>query len=86
VSFYPGEKLSDELMVKVAKEYLEKMKISNTQFAITMHTDRKYIHLHVVANMVDNKGKPIADSFLGLRGKKTAQQLTEQFSLVPAIG
>lgn len=86
LSFYPGEKLSDEMMIKIAKEYLEKMKITNTQFAITKHTDRKHIHLHIVANMVDNKSKAISDSFLGLRGKKTAQQLTEQYHLIPAFG
>jgi hypothetical protein len=86
LSFYPGEKLSHELMVKIAKEYLEKMGIVNTQFVVTKHTDRRHPHLHIVANMVDNNGKAIADSFLGLRGKKTAQQLTEQHCLIPAIG
>ena len=86
LSFYPGEKLDDELMAKIAKEYLEKMGIVNTQFAVTKHTDRKHLHLHIVANMVDKNGKSIPDSFLGLRGKKTAQQLTEQYHLVPAIG
>jgi hypothetical protein len=84
LSFYPGEKVSDEQIVSIAKEYLEKMKIVNTQFAVTKHTDRKHLHLHVVANMVDNNGKVISDSFLGLRGKKTAQQLTEQYHLIPA--
>ena len=70
LSFYPGEKLGDEIMVKIAKEYLEKMGIVNTQFALTKHTDRKHLHLHIVANMVGNNGKAIPDSFLGLRGKK----------------
>src|SRR3954470_22780893 len=70
LSFYPGEKLSDEQMVKIAKEYLEKMKITNTQYAITKHTDRRHQHLHIVANMVDNNGKAISDSYLGLHGKK----------------
>ena len=71
-------------MVRIAKEYLERMKLTNTQFAIPKGTDRKHIHLHIVANMVDNNGKLILDSVLGLRGKKTAQQLTEQYKLVPA--
>jgi len=85
LSFYPGEKLSDEQMVRIAKDYLEKMKITNTQHAITKHTDRRHIHLHVVANMVDNDGRAISDSFVRLRGKKTAQQLTQQYHLVPAL-
>jgi len=35
--------------------------------------------------MVNNNGKAITDSFLGLRGKKVAQQLTKQYNLVPAL-
>src|SRR3954469_18509836 len=85
LSFYPGEKLSDEQMVKIAKEYLVKMKIVDTQFAITKHTDRKHIHLHIVANMVDNNGKAISESYLGFRGKKISQKLTQQHKLVPAL-
>lgn len=85
LSFYPGEVLSNEVMVKIAKEYLEKLKITETQFAITKHTDRNHLHLHVVANMVNNNGDAISDSYLGLRGKKLAQQLTQQYKLIPAL-
>jgi hypothetical protein len=73
-------------MVKIAKEYLERLGINNTQITITKHTDRRHMHLHVVANMVDTNGKAISDSFLGLRGKKIAQQLTKEYSLVQALG
>lgn len=85
LSFYPGEILSDEKMANIAKEYLQKLKVTDTQFAITKHTDRRHIHLHIVANMVDNNGKAISDSFLGLRGKKIAQQLTNEHKLIPAL-
>ena len=85
LSFYPGEKTSDEQMTKIAKEYLEKMKIINTQYAITKHTDRKHLHLHIVANMVDNNGKAISDSYMGLRGKKISQQLTREYKLVQSL-
>ncbi|MEJ7829866.1 MAG: relaxase/mobilization nuclease domain-containing protein [Segetibacter sp.] len=85
LSFYPGEILSNETMAKIAKEYLEKLNITETQFAITKHTDRRHVHLHIVANMVNNNGKAITDSYLGLRGKKLAQQLTQQYKLVPAL-
>ncbi|GEO11154.1 relaxase/mobilization nuclease domain-containing protein [Segetibacter aerophilus] len=85
LSFYPGEVLSDEKMVKIAQEYLEKLGIVNTQYVITKHTDRKHLHLHIVANMVNNNGKSISDGYLGFRGKKIAQQLTQQYNLVPAV-
>jgi Relaxase/Mobilisation nuclease domain len=86
LSFYPGEKPSDETMIQIAREYLEALDIVNTQYAIVKHTDRAHLHLHILANMVDNNGKPIKDGWIGLRGKKVAQQLTRKYRLIPAEG
>ncbi len=85
LSFYPGEIVNDEVMVKITKEYLKQLNITDTQVAITKHTDRKHLHLHVIANLVNNKGKVISDSYLGLKGKKIAQALTNKYKLVPAL-
>ncbi len=85
LSFYPGEVVNDELMVKIAKEYLEKLNIMDTQFSITKHTDRRHTHIHVIANLVNNKGRAISDSYLGLRGKKIAQAITEEYKLKTSL-
>jgi len=85
LSFHPSEKPSNEMMTEIARKYLERLGIVNTQFAIVRHTDRAHPHLHIVANMVDNKGQAISDSWIGLRGKKVAQALTQEYNLVPAI-
>ena len=85
LSFHPDEKLSDHILVEIAQKYLEQLKIVNTQYAIVKHTDKAHLHLHIVANMVGNDGKSINDSFIGLRGKKFAQKLTQEYKLVPAI-
>jgi hypothetical protein len=85
LSFYPGEKPSDEMMVEIAQKYLDKLGIIETQYSIIKHTDKANLHLHIVANMVNNNGKSISDSYLGLRGKKVAQKLTEEYKLIPAI-
>lgn len=84
LSFYPGEKLPDETMAEVGRKYLEMLGITDTQFAIVKHTDRAHIHLHIVANMVNNEGNAIRDNWIGFRGKKAAQQLTRQYRLTPA--
>jgi len=85
LSFYPGEKIDDEKMVFIAKEYLEKMGITNTQYSITKHTDRDHPHLHVIANLVNNNGETIKDNWIGLRGKKIAQELTIKHDLKQAL-
>lgn len=84
LSFYPGESLTDESLVTIAKEYLEKIGMSDTQFAIAKHTDKKHLHLHIIANFVGNKRKAIRDNWIGWRGKKAAQELTEKYQLIPA--
>lgn len=82
LSYYPGEKISDDMMIKIAKEYLEKLEIESTQYAIVKHSDRDHPHTHLIINRVDNNGKTIKDNWIGLRGKKTAQQLTIQHGLI----
>ena len=85
LSFYPGEKPSDEMMKEIAKKYLEDLGIVNTQYAVSKHTDKAHLHMHIVANMVNNEGRAITDSFIGLRGKKIAQRLTQEYKLIPAL-
>ena len=72
-------------MVEIAKKYLADLRIINTQYSITKHTDKAHLHLHIIANMVDNEGQAIRDNWIGLRAKKAAQQLTVQYNLVQAF-
>lgn len=85
LSFHPDDSPSDELMQELAQEYLSRMDLLNTQVSIVKHTDTRHPHLHIVVNMVDNDGKVISDSWIGLRGKKVAQRLTQEYGLTPAI-
>lgn len=85
LSFYPGEKPSDAKMVEIAKSYLQEVGIQDTQYSITKHIDKSHLHLHVIANLVNNHGKPISDSWIGARGKRVAQKLTQQYELKQAI-
>ena len=72
-------------MAEIAKEYLLKMKIVDTQFAIVKHIDKNHSHLHIIANLVNNKGETIKDNWIGLRGKKAAQNLTSKYGLKEAV-
>ena len=85
ISFYAGEKVEDKMMAKIAREYLAEMKITDTQFAIVKHIDKNHLHLHVLANLVNNHGETIKDSWIGLRGKKVAQKLTKRYGLTEAV-
>ncbi len=85
LSFYPGENPGDKTMAEIAKKYLAEIGITNTQYVITKHTDKAHLHMHVIANMVDNNGNTIKDNWIGYRGKQAAQQLTQEYKLIPAV-
>jgi hypothetical protein len=69
-------KLNDELMVTLAKEYLYKMKIRDTQYLVVKHNDREHPHIHLIYNRVDNNGKTISDNFQKQRNVHIAKELT----------
>lgn len=55
-------RLTDEYMVKLAREYMERMGIVNTQYTIVRHSEKDHQHVHIIYNRVDNEGKLISDS------------------------
>lgn len=85
LSFHPEENPGNDTLVEIAKKYLEGIGITNTQYAIVKHTDKAHLHLHVIANMVNNDGKSIRDNWIALKGKKVAQQLTQEYKLIQAL-
>jgi hypothetical protein len=85
LSFYPGERPTDKQMVEIAEKYLDRIGMIDTQFVIAKHTDTDHLHMHVIGNRVDNSGQAIDEGWLGLKGKKVAQVLTEEYHLKPAL-
>src|SRR5438046_1765313 len=74
-------KLNDEVMVSMAKEYLQKMKIQDTQYLIVKHQDKEHPHLHIIYNRVNNDGKTISDKFEKQRNVQVAKELTLKHGL-----
>ena len=42
------DRMSDDFMVKIAWEYMQRMNILNTQFIIARHYDREHPHCHII--------------------------------------
>ncbi|HTK20999.1 MAG TPA: relaxase/mobilization nuclease domain-containing protein [Mucilaginibacter sp.] len=79
-------KLNDQLIVDLAKEYLHKMKIRDTQYLVVKHNDREHPHVHIVYNRVDNNGKTISDNFQKQRNVQLAKELTLNHGFYLATG
>ena len=65
-----ADKLTDPIMAQIAREYMERMGIRNTQFLIVRHTDQAHPHCHIVYNRVGNNGQTISDRNIKIRNAK----------------
>ena len=74
-------KLTDGLMTEIAREYMKRMGIVNTQYIVCRHTDREHQHLHIVANRVDNDGNTINDRNDAIRNVAVCKALTREYGL-----
>lgn len=83
LSYAPEDasRLTDELMVKYAMEYMEKMGIKDTQYIIARHSDQKHPHIHLVYNRVDNNGQTISDKNDRYRNTQVCKELKDKYSL-----
>ncbi len=79
-------RLTDDLMTEIAREYMRRMGIVNTQYIVCRHTDTTHPHLHIVANRVDNDGRTISDSNDSRRSVDICRQLTDEYGLHIANG
>ena len=76
-----AERMSDEFMVKLALEYMDKMGIKKTQFIIVRHLDKEHPHCHIVYNRVDNDGKCVSDSFEYYRNNEICDEMKQKYDL-----
>ena len=83
ISFKPEDKprLINDVMVQLAKEYMKKMGIKDTQYAIVRHHNTPNPHCHLIFNRVDNNGKRISDSNWMKRNVRVSKELKQKYGL-----
>lgn len=88
LSFSPkgGVRMTDILMLDIAKEYMQRMGIADTQYLLVRHLDQPHPHCHLVYNRVGNNGQTISDKNMKIRNAKVCRALTEKYGLHLAQG
>ena len=101
LSFLPEDKdiLTDEMMTKIVREYMELMGIKDTQFLLVRHFDRSNSvrllptgrkngnpHCHLVYNRINNEGKTISDQNDFRRNEQVTKLLKRKYGLTFSKG
>ena len=81
---HPDEKLSNEQLTQIAKEYMEALGYGNQPYIVFKHNDIAREHIHIVSLRIDGEGKKINDKFEKRRSKQITDALERKYSLIPS--
>jgi hypothetical protein len=85
-SLEDSQRMTDQFMERIAKEYMQQMGTTNTQYLIVRHNNTAHPHCHIVFNRVDNNGKIISDKNDRYRNEKVCKQLKDKYNLTYGKG
>lgn len=88
ISFAPEDKerMTNDFMVQLAKEYMQEMGIKDTQYIIVRHHNADNEHLHIVYNRINNDLKLISVNNDYKRNVKTCKKLKDKYNLTYGKG
>ena len=81
---HPDDVLTDEQLIDIADEYMQKMGFGEQPYIVFKHEDLERKHIHIVSCNVDETGKKIDDYLDYVRSKKITEELEAKYKLHPA--
>ena len=85
LSLTEDEHLSDEQWNRLAKDYLDGMNFSQSQYVVYLHLDTPHEHIHIIANRVRLNGSTVSDSFDYTRSEDLIHNLEKEYRLVLTV-
>jgi hypothetical protein len=80
---FRNERLDDGQLAEIAQKYLKGIDLTDTQYAVVKHTRTSHLHLHLVANRIDNHGNRIDNFPEILKSRDVSKQLVAEYGLMP---
>lgn len=83
LSFHKADapKLTDEFMTELAREYMQRMGITDTQYMIVRHTDTEHPHLHILYNRVKYNAKLVRSHNERIRSVAVCKAMKQKHGL-----
>lgn len=88
LSFHPDDdpRMSNQLMIDLAREYMQRMEITGTQHLVVRHTDTKHPHVHILYNRVRYDTTLVPDRNERLRNMRICRELKQEYGLTFSHG
>lgn len=86
INFPKDENVSNELMIKIGREYLEANGFNQHQYIMFRHKDAGHPHFHILANRIGYDGSVVSDSNDYARSEKVLRDLERKYNLTQVVG
>ena len=85
LNFSPSEKLSDNRLVTIANEYMEKIGFGQQLFLVYKHQDAGHPHIHIVSTTIKEDGSRVDTHNIGKnQSEKARKEIEHQYGLIKA--
>ena len=81
---HPKEKLTDENLIRIAREYMQALGYGSQPYIVFKHHDIEREHIHIVSLRVNSAGEKINDKFENRRSKRITDHLERKYGLIPS--
>lgn len=78
----PREYLSDEHLMLIGKEFMERMGYKDQPFIIVRHHDIEREHIHILSTRVRPDGSKISDKYEGKKARRIVDELEVKYGLI----
>lgn len=88
LSFHKDDtpKLTDGFMTGLAREYMQRMEITDTQYIVVRHTDTEHPHLHILYNRVKYDTKLVRSHNERIRSIAVCKAMKQKYGLTFSEG
>ncbi|MBA4053944.1 MAG: hypothetical protein C0490_04460 [Marivirga sp.] len=85
INFPKDENVSNELMVKIGRDYLEANGFKQHQYILFRHEDAAHPHFHILVNRIGFDGSVVSDSNDYARSEKVLRDLEGKYNLTQVV-
>ena len=86
INFPTGENVSNELMTKIGRNYLQANGFNQHQYIMFRHKDASHPHFHILVNRIGYDGSVVTDSNDYQRSEKVLRDLEKKYNLTQVVG
>lgn len=86
INFPTHENVSNELMIKIGRDYLDANGFNQHQYIMFRHKDAAHPHFHILVNRIGYDGAVVSDSNDYARSEKVLRELERKYNLTQVVG